>query len=146
MELTVSPLPTLTESDKVCCTFGETVHSAQLKDGVIICDPPDIIPPTPKHQGKEILLPYMDSKRKEHILLFLMLCSYMRCLRGGVFSSSSPFSQTVWCWAVSLLKLFLLIYLQAVAFPVLGTWNRHRHGVREVLFCVPNKQTPVPLT
>lgn len=97
MELTVSPLPALTESDKICCTFGETVHSAQLKDGVIICDPPDIIPPTPKHQGKEILLPYMDSKRKEPRLLFLILCSYMGCLQGGVFSSSSPFPQIVCC-------------------------------------------------
>uniref|UniRef100_A0A8C0HS45 Plexin-B2 n=1 Tax=Buteo japonicus TaxID=224669 RepID=A0A8C0HS45_9AVES len=50
VELTVSPLPTLTESDEVLCTFGETTHSAQLKEGVIICDPPDIIPPTPKGQ------------------------------------------------------------------------------------------------
>ncbi|XP_032867347.1 plexin-B2 [Tyto alba] len=50
VELTVSPLPTLTESDQVSCTFGETVHDAQLKEGVIICDPPDIIPPTPKGQ------------------------------------------------------------------------------------------------
>lgn len=97
MELTVSPMPALTESDKVCCTFGETVHSAQLKDEVIICDPPDIIPPTPKHQGKEILLPYMDNKRKEHRLLFPMLCSYMRCLQNGFFSSSSPFPQIVGC-------------------------------------------------
>uniref|UniRef100_A0A8B9F9Y7 Plexin-B2 n=1 Tax=Amazona collaria TaxID=241587 RepID=A0A8B9F9Y7_9PSIT len=50
VELTVSPLPTLTESDQVLCTFGETTHYAQLKEGIIICDPPDIIPPTPKHQ------------------------------------------------------------------------------------------------
>uniref|UniRef100_A0A8C3JE50 Plexin-B2 n=1 Tax=Calidris pygmaea TaxID=425635 RepID=A0A8C3JE50_9CHAR len=50
VELTVSPLPTLTDSDTVLCTFGETVHDAQLKDGVIICDPPDIIPPTPRGQ------------------------------------------------------------------------------------------------
>ncbi|KAM6306906.1 LOW QUALITY PROTEIN: plexin-B2-like [Podargus strigoides] len=50
VELTVSPLPTLTESDKFFCTFGEKNHYAQLKEGVIICDPPDIIPPTPKGQ------------------------------------------------------------------------------------------------
>lgn len=82
VELTVSPLPTLTESDKVLCTFGETTHDAQLKEGVIICDPPDIIPPTPKGQGKEILLPSTYNKRKEHSLLLLMWCSYMCCIQG----------------------------------------------------------------
>ncbi|XP_014819489.1 PREDICTED: plexin-B2 [Calidris pugnax] len=50
VELTVSPLPTLTDSDTVLCTFGGTARDAQLKDGVIICDPPDIIPPTPRGQ------------------------------------------------------------------------------------------------
>lgn len=72
VELTVSPLPTLTESDQVFCTFGETTHYAQLKEGVIICDPPDLIPPTPKGQGKEILLPSMYNKKEEHTLLLLM--------------------------------------------------------------------------
>ncbi|NXD09615.1 PLXB2 protein, partial [Nothocercus nigrocapillus] len=50
VELTVSPLPTLTDSDELFCTFGETTRSAQLKEGVIICEPPDWIPPTPKGQ------------------------------------------------------------------------------------------------
>ncbi|NXA47653.1 PLXB2 protein, partial [Nothocercus julius] len=50
VELTVSPLPTLTDSDELVCTFGETTRSAQLKEGVIICEPPDWIPPTPKGQ------------------------------------------------------------------------------------------------
>ncbi|NWJ10312.1 PLXB2 protein, partial [Crypturellus undulatus] len=50
VELTVSPMPTLTESDELVCTFGETTRSAQLKEGVIICEPPDWIPPTPKGQ------------------------------------------------------------------------------------------------
>lgn len=72
VELTVSPLPTLNKSDQVLCTFGETSHYAQLKEGVIICDPPDVIPPTPKGQGKEILLPSMYNKRKEHSRLLLM--------------------------------------------------------------------------
>uniref|UniRef100_A0A8C3LXN1 Plexin-B2 n=1 Tax=Chrysolophus pictus TaxID=9089 RepID=A0A8C3LXN1_CHRPC len=50
VKLTVSPLPTLSTSDKLWCTFGETSHRAQLNEGVIICDPPDMIPPTPKGQ------------------------------------------------------------------------------------------------
>lgn len=85
VELTVSPLPTLTESDQVLCTFGETTHYAQLKEGIIICDPPDIIPPTPKHQGKEILLPSTHNRRKEHSLLLLMRCSYMSCIQVFFF-------------------------------------------------------------
>lgn len=64
VKLTVSPLPTLSTSDKLWCTFGETSHRAQLNEGVIICDPPDMIPPTPKGQGKEILLPAKHRKRK----------------------------------------------------------------------------------
>ncbi|KAM8820267.1 plexin-B2 [Eudromia elegans] len=50
VELTVSPLPTLTDNDELFCTFGETTRSAELKEGVIICEPPDWIPPTPKGQ------------------------------------------------------------------------------------------------
>lgn len=72
VELTVSPLPALTESDQVLCTFGETTRNAQLKDGVIICDPPSIIPPTPKGQGKELLLTSMYNEGKECSLLLLM--------------------------------------------------------------------------
>ncbi|XP_062439111.1 plexin-B2 isoform X2 [Rhea pennata] len=50
VELTVSPLPALTDGDQLVCTFGETIRDAQLKEGVVICNPPDLIPPTPKGQ------------------------------------------------------------------------------------------------
>nr|XP_006122669.1 plexin-B2 [Pelodiscus sinensis]XP_006122670.1 plexin-B2 [Pelodiscus sinensis]XP_006122671.1 plexin-B2 [Pelodiscus sinensis]XP_006122672.1 plexin-B2 [Pelodiscus sinensis]XP_006122674.1 plexin-B2 [Pelodiscus sinensis]XP_006122675.1 plexin-B2 [Pelodiscus sinensis]XP_014428880.1 plexin-B2 [Pelodiscus sinensis] len=50
VELTVSPLPDLTESDQLWCQFGETTQVAKLTDGTIICDPPQTIPHTPKGQ------------------------------------------------------------------------------------------------
>ncbi|KFV87190.1 Plexin-B2 [Struthio camelus australis] len=50
VELTVNPLPALTDSDRIECTFGKTTHYAQLKEGVVICDPPDQIPLTPEGQ------------------------------------------------------------------------------------------------
>uniref|UniRef100_A0A8C3S3G2 Plexin B2 n=1 Tax=Chelydra serpentina TaxID=8475 RepID=A0A8C3S3G2_CHESE len=50
VELTVSPLPELTESDTLWCQFGETTNIAELRDGTIICDPPTTIPHTPKGQ------------------------------------------------------------------------------------------------
>uniref|UniRef100_A0A8B9C8W9 Plexin-B2 n=1 Tax=Anser brachyrhynchus TaxID=132585 RepID=A0A8B9C8W9_9AVES len=50
VKLTVSPLPALNSNDQLLCTFGETTHPAQLNEGVIICGPPKVIPPTPKGQ------------------------------------------------------------------------------------------------
>ncbi|XP_025936353.1 plexin-B2 isoform X2 [Apteryx rowi] len=66
VELTVSPLPTLTDSDRLLCTFGETIHYAQLKEGVVICDPPDLIPPTPKGQD-HVSVPLQLTFEKENI-------------------------------------------------------------------------------
>lgn len=72
MKLTVSPLPALNSDDQLLCTFGDTTHPAQLNEGVISCGPPKVIPPTPEGQGKEIVLPVVYNKRKEHKPLFLV--------------------------------------------------------------------------
>ncbi|XP_067420426.1 plexin-B2 isoform X2 [Emydura macquarii macquarii] len=50
VELTVSPLPSLTEGDKLWCQFGETTNEAELNEGTISCNHPQTIPPTPKGQ------------------------------------------------------------------------------------------------
>lgn len=50
VELTVSPMPDLHEDDQIWCHFGGTRHLATLERGVIICDSPSEIPPTPKGQ------------------------------------------------------------------------------------------------
>uniref|UniRef100_A0A8C3I8V6 Plexin B2 n=1 Tax=Chrysemys picta bellii TaxID=8478 RepID=A0A8C3I8V6_CHRPI len=65
VELTVSPLPELTESDTVWCQFGETTNIAELRDGTIICDPPTTIPPTPKgqdHVSVSLILTFGEKK------------------------------------------------------------------------------------
>ncbi|XP_074871427.1 plexin-B2 isoform X2 [Carettochelys insculpta] len=56
VELTVSPLPDLTESDQLRCKFGETTHMAEFRDGIIICDHPETIPHTPKGQDHVLVL------------------------------------------------------------------------------------------
>uniref|UniRef100_A0A452H9Y8 Uncharacterized protein n=1 Tax=Gopherus agassizii TaxID=38772 RepID=A0A452H9Y8_9SAUR len=65
VELTVSPLPELTESDMLWCQFGETTNIAELRDGTIICDPPTTIPHTPKgqdHVSVSLILTFGEEK------------------------------------------------------------------------------------
>lgn len=88
VKLTVSPLPALNSDDQLLCTFGDTTHPAQLNEGVIICGPPKVIPPTPEGQGKEILLPAIYNKRKERKPLFPVWCFYMNCMHIFFFFQS----------------------------------------------------------
>lgn len=50
-------MPDLNEDDQLQCQFGETSHQAELIDEAIICHPPEVIPPTPKGQGKKAVMP-----------------------------------------------------------------------------------------
>ncbi|XP_077194444.1 plexin-B2 isoform X4 [Paroedura picta] len=56
VELTLSPMPDLNDDDQLQCHFGETSHQAELIEEAIICDPPEVIPPTPKGQD-HVLVP-----------------------------------------------------------------------------------------
>uniref|UniRef100_A0A8C4N203 Plexin B2 n=1 Tax=Equus asinus asinus TaxID=83772 RepID=A0A8C4N203_EQUAS len=50
-ELTVSPLPALSEEDELLCLFGESPpHSARVEGDAVICNSPSNIPSTPPGQ------------------------------------------------------------------------------------------------
>uniref|UniRef100_A0A8C9PME2 Sema domain-containing protein n=1 Tax=Spermophilus dauricus TaxID=99837 RepID=A0A8C9PME2_SPEDA len=51
VQLTVSPLPALTEKDEVLCLFGESPpHPARVEGNAVICNSPSSIPSTPTGQ------------------------------------------------------------------------------------------------
>ncbi|XP_058424041.1 plexin-B2 isoform X1 [Diceros bicornis minor] len=51
VQLTVSPLPALTENDELQCLFGETPpHPARMKGDAVVCNSPSSIPSTPPGQ------------------------------------------------------------------------------------------------
>ncbi|XP_062930807.1 plexin-B2 isoform X2 [Cynocephalus volans] len=51
VQLTVSPLPALSEGDKLLCLFGESpAHKARMKGDAVVCDSPSSIPGTPLGQ------------------------------------------------------------------------------------------------
>ncbi|XP_058164981.1 plexin-B2 isoform X2 [Dasypus novemcinctus] len=64
VHLTISPLPALTEDDKLLCRFGDSPpHRARLEGGVVICNSPSSIPSTPPGQ--------------DHVAVVVQLC--FRC-------------------------------------------------------------------
>ena len=53
MQLTVSPLPALSEEDELLCLFGNSpAHAARVEGDVVICNSPHTIPRTPAGQGE----------------------------------------------------------------------------------------------
>uniref|UniRef100_A0A8C5K0T0 Sema domain-containing protein n=3 Tax=Jaculus jaculus TaxID=51337 RepID=A0A8C5K0T0_JACJA len=51
VQLTVSPLPTLTQEDELLCLFGESLpHPARMEGDAVICNSPSSIPSTPPGQ------------------------------------------------------------------------------------------------
>ncbi|XP_019399008.1 PREDICTED: plexin-B2 [Crocodylus porosus] len=56
VELIVSPLPALTEGDQLWCKFGDTELPAELREGTIICNPPETIPHASRGQD-HVLVP-----------------------------------------------------------------------------------------
>ncbi|XP_036721213.1 plexin-B2 isoform X1 [Balaenoptera musculus] len=51
VHLTVSPLPALSEEDKLLCLFGESPpHVASMQGGAVVCNSPSSIPSTPPGQ------------------------------------------------------------------------------------------------
>lgn len=52
VQLTVSPLPTLTKEDELLCLFGESPpHLARVEGDAVVCSSPGSIPSTPPGQG-----------------------------------------------------------------------------------------------
>lgn len=53
VQLTVSPLPALSEEDELLCLFGDSpAHPARVEGDAVICNSPRTIPNTPPGQGE----------------------------------------------------------------------------------------------
>lgn len=53
VQLTVSPLPALSDEDQLLCHFGDSpAHPARVEGDAVICNSPRTIPNTPPGQGE----------------------------------------------------------------------------------------------
>lgn len=147
MKLTVSPLPALNSDDQLLCTFGDTTHPAQLNEGVIICGPPKVIPPTPEGQGKEILLPAVYNKRKERKPLFPVWCFYMNCMHIFFFFQSFASDSLLLIFIQSNinLKKKKKSFTQTFCIAVFTSCTNLQCLYRDKRCSIPNKHNPTTL-
>ncbi|XP_006876454.1 PREDICTED: plexin-B2 [Chrysochloris asiatica] len=74
VQLTVSPLPTLREEDKLLCHFGDSPpHLTRVEGDMVFCNSPSVIPSTPAGQ--------------DHVTVNLQL----RLQNGDIFLTSHPY-------------------------------------------------------